>query len=200
VENDAECLAASRAVIPPGGGPPPEDFDKPSVWIDELLAWGKTLSSAAVYAVLIVTFVMQIARVEGTSMAPTLDNHDRLVVNKLVYRLSAPRPGDIVMLYYPEDPDKSFVKRVIGEPGDVIRIDDGRVFVNDAPLADSFVLPEFRGHDDFGPFKVPRGYYFVMGDHRNNSSDSRMWGPVPKRYIVGKVQLRWWPIPDASMF
>jgi signal peptidase I len=171
-----------------------------SLWTTEVLLWFKTLASAAIYATLIVTFVAQIARVEGFSMAPTLADQDRLVVNKLIYLVHAPQRGDVVMLYYPEDPDKSFVKRVIGEPGDVIRIADGHVFVNDVALLDNFVLPEFRSHDDFGPSTVPRGYYFVMGDHRNNSSDSRSWGPVPKKYIVGKVQLRWWPIPTVHLF
>jgi len=171
-----------------------------SAWKDEVLAWFKTLTSAAVYTTLIVTFVFQVARVEGVSMAPTLADQDRLVVNKLVYRFRAPQRGDVVMMYYPEDPDKSFVKRVIGEPGDVIEIVDGRVFVNDAALLDDVVPPEFQSHDDFGPSMVPRGYYFVMGDHRNNSSDSRQWGPVPKKYIVGTVQLRWWPIPHAHIF
>ena len=171
-----------------------------SDWAAELLLWGKTLASAAVYTTLIVTFVFQVARVEGTSMAPTLADQDRLVVNKLVYLVNAPQRGDVVMMYYPEDPDKTFVKRVIGEPGDVIRIVGGQVFVNDAALHDDFVLPEFRSHDDFGPSTVPRGYYFVMGDHRNNSSDSRIWGPVPKRYIAGRVQLRWWPLPRAHAF
>lgn len=146
------------------------------------------------------TFVGQVARVEGTSMAPTLADDDRLVVNKLVYRFHAPQRGDVVMLHYPEDPDTSFVKRVVGEPGDVIRSIDGQVFVNDVPLPDDFVSLEFRSYDSFGPLTVPRGYYFVMGDHRNASSDSRDWGPVPKRYIVGKVQLRWWPIPKADVF
>jgi signal peptidase I len=172
----------------------------PRIWRDELVAWFKTLASAGVYTTLIVTFVCQVARVEGLSMAPTLRDQDRLVVNKLIYRLHAPQRGDIVMLYYPEDPDESFVKRVIGEPGDMVRIVDGRVFVNDVALFDDFVAAEFRSHDDFGPSMVPRGYYFVMGDHRNNSSDSRQWGPVPTKYIVGKVQLRWWPIPQAHIF
>jgi len=167
---------------------------------EELTAWVKTLASAAMYATLIVTFVGQIARVEGLSMAPTLADQDRLIVNKLIYHLHAPQRGDIVMLYYPEDPDKTFVKRVIGDPGDVVRIVDGQVFVNDVALLDSFVAPEFRSHDDFGPFTVPAAHYFVMGDHRNNSSDSRQWGPVPKKYILGKIQLRWWPLPHVNLF
>jgi signal peptidase I len=171
-----------------------------TVWRDELIAWFKTLASAAVYATLIVTFGFQVARVEGLSMAPTLADQDRLIVNKFAYRIGAPRRGDIVMLYYPLNPDKSFVKRVIAEEGDTVRIVDGRVYVNDVPMRDDFVLPEYRSHDDFGPTVIPEGYYFVMGDHRNNSSDSRHWGFVPKKYIIGKVQLRWWPLPNAHVF
>jgi signal peptidase I len=167
---------------------------------EETLAWLKTLASAAVYATLIVTFGFQVARVEGQSMAPTLADQDRLIVNKLAYRLGEPHVGDIVMLYYPLNPNKSFVKRVIAEEGDQVRVVDGRVLRNDAPMDDSFVPPDFRSHDDWGPQVVPEGYYFVMGDHRNNSSDSRHWGFVPKKYIIGRVQLRWWPIPHARIF
>ena len=152
------------------------------------------------YATLIVTFGFQVARVEGLSMAPTLADQDRLIVNKFIYRISAPRKGDIVMLYYPVNPDKSFVKRVIAEEGDQVRIVDGKVFVNDVPMPDEFVIPEHRSHDDYGPKVIQEGYYFVMGDHRNNSSDSRHWGEVPKKYIIGRVQLRWWPIPTARVF
>jgi len=204
---------------PMGGGPhdqplalaPPEVPTDPSVRRDtpsvtlgrigeELFAWLKTLASAAVYATLIVTFGFQVARVEGQSMAPTLADQDRLIVNKLAYRIGQPQVGDIVMLYYPLNPDKSFVKRVIAEEGDQIRIVDGRVYRNDVPINDDYVPPEFRSHDDWGPEVVPQGYYFVMGDHRNNSSDSRHWKFVPKKYIIGKVQVRWWPIPAARIF
>jgi signal peptidase I len=166
----------------------------------EIMAALQTLVSAAVYATLIVTFGVQVARVDGLSMAPTLEDHDRLIVNKLVYELGDPRPGDIVMLYYPLNPDKMFVKRVIAREGDTVRIVDGRVYVNDIPLHDDYVPVEFRSHDDWGPQVIQQGYYFVMGDHRNNSSDSRHWGPVPKKYIVGKVKVRWWPLQDARIF
>ena len=167
---------------------------------EELMAWVKTLLSAAVYAVLIVTFGFQVARVEGQSMAPTLEDQDRLIVNKAIYRIFEPRRGDIVMLYYPLNPDKSFVKRVIAEEGDIVRIIDGRVYVNDIPLQDDYVRSDYRSHDDWGPQTIPEGYDFVMGDHRNNSSDSRHWGMVPKKYIIGKVQVRWWPVPTARVF
>jgi signal peptidase I len=167
---------------------------------EELVAWFKTLISAAVYATLIVTFGFQVARVEGQSMAPTLADQDRLIVNKIAYRFGAPHVGDIVMLYYPLNPDKSFVKRVIAEEGDQVRIVEGRVYRNEVPLDDDYVPAEFRSHEDWGPEVIPPGYYFVMGDHRNNSSDSRHWGMVPKKYIIGKVQLRWWPLPKARLF
>jgi signal peptidase I len=171
-----------------------------NVWKDELFAWFRTLLSAAVYATLIVTFGFQVARVEGQSMAPTLADQDRLIVNKLAYRLGPPRRGDIVMLYYPSDPDKSFVKRVIAEEGDTVKIEDGRVYVNNVPMDDSYVPAEYRSHDDHPAKQIQAGYYYVMGDHRNNSSDSRHWGEVPKKYITGRVQLRWWPIPNARIF
>ena len=167
----------------------------------EVVAGIQTLLSAAVYATLIVTFGVQVARVDGRSMSPTLEDHDRLIVNKLVYEIGEPLPGDIVMLYYPRDPEKMFVKRVIAREGDTVRIVDGRVTVNDLPLHDDDYVPsEYRSHDDWGPQVVQDGYYFVMGDHRNNSSDSRHWGPVPKKYIVGKVKVRWWPLQDARIF
>jgi signal peptidase I len=177
--------------------------DSTSAWVragHEIVAGLKTLVSAAVYATLIVTFGFQVARVDGLSMAPTLEDHDRLIVNKLVYELGEPRPGDIVMLYYPLNPEKMFVKRVIAKEGDSVRIVDGHVYVNDIPLQDDYVPLEFRSHDDWGPQVVQQGYYFVMGDHRNNSSDSRHWGQVPKKYIVGKVKVRWWPLQDAKIF
>ena len=168
---------------------------------EEFIAWVKTFASAAVYASLIVTFGFQVARVEGKSMEPTLQDQDRLIVNKAVYQFfDDPQPMDIVMLYYPRDPDKSFVKRIVAKEGDTVRIENGQVFVNEVPLPDSFVPSEFRSHENHGPEVVQESYYFVMGDHRNNSSDSRHWGQVPKKYVIGKVQLRWWPLADATLF
>jgi signal peptidase I len=206
-------VAASAVEVLPADEPATEAPAQPapevqadagiSVWArmgHEIVAGLQTLVSAAVYATLIVTFGFQVARVDGLSMAPTLEDHDRLIVNKLVYELGDPRPGDIVMLYYPLNPEKMFVKRVIAREGDTVRIVDGRVYVNDVPLHDEYVPQEFRSHDDWGPQVIQQGYYFVMGDHRNNSSDSRHWGPVPKKYIVGKVKVRWWPLQDARIF
>jgi signal peptidase I len=195
--------AVGEAVFAPMGGPVVASEPWGDRWARagrDLFAGLQTLVSAAVYATLIVTFGFQVARVDGQSMAPTLEDHDRLIVNKLVYEVGEPRPGDIVMLYYPLNPEKMFVKRVIAREGDTVRIVDGHVTVNDEPLHDDYVPAEFRSHDDWGPQVVQQGYYFVMGDHRNNSSDSRHWGMVPKKYIIGKVQLRWWPAPTARVF
>ena len=119
---------------------------------EEVWAWIKTIASAAVYAVLIVTFGFQVARVEGMSMAPTLEDQDRLIVNKLIYRISSPHRGDIVMLYYPTNPDKSFVKRVIAEEGDLVRIVDGKVYVNDALVDDDVRAERVPQPRRLGPF------------------------------------------------
>ena len=185
-------LAAPLATAPEGVHWTPRRHD--------VIGGIRALFSAAVYATLIVTFGFQVARVDGRSMAPTLEDHDRLIVNKLVYEIGDPLPGDIVMLYYPVNPEKMFVKRVIAQENDVVRIVDGRVYVNDVALHDDYVPEEFRSHDDWGPITVQQGYYFVMGDHRNNSSDSRHWGQVPKKYIVGKVKVRWWPLQGVRIF
>ena len=123
---------------------------------------------------------LEFARVEGASMAPTLANSDRLLVDKLAYRLGKPTPGDIVMFYAPIDPSQ--------------------VFVNGQPLDDRYVEPIFRSHEDWGPYRVPADDYLVMGDHRNRSSDSRHWGPVPRSAIIGKVHARWWPLDHAAIF
>lgn len=166
----------------------------------EVLFGVRTLFSAGAYATFLVTFVFQVARVDGRSMSPTLEDQDRLIVDKLAYEFGEPQRGDIVMLRYPRDPDKMFVKRVIAIEGDTVRIQDGRVFVNDRQLPDEEVPEAFRSHDHLAPHTVQQGYCFVMGDHRNDSSDSRHWGPVPRKYVVGKVKARWWPLQHARLF
>jgi signal peptidase I len=133
-------------------------------------------------------------------MSPTLEDHDRLIVNKLVYLVGDPQPGDIVMLRYPAEPDTMYVKRVIARENDTVQIIDGVVYVNDVPLHDDYVAAEFRSRDHWGPTTLAPGYYFVLGDHRNESADSRAFGPVPKKYIIGRVNFRWWPLQDARLF
>jgi signal peptidase I len=132
------------------------------------------------------------ARVEGDSMAPLFRNGDHVLVSTLPYRLGEPRREDVVALYYPLRPDKSFIERVIAEEGDTVRIVDGRVYVNDILKKDEYVSTDFRSHDNFGPQVISEGYYFVLGDHRNGSTDSRHWGVVPKKYIWGRVATAIW--------
>ena len=121
-------------------------------------------------------------------------------MNRLVYRPGEPRARDIVMYHYPLNPEKDFVKRVIAEEGDQVRIVKGRVFRNDVPMDEPFVAAGFESRDNWGPMVVPQGYYFVMGYHRSNSSDSRHWGFVPRKYMVGRVRLRWWPLSSIQSF
>jgi signal peptidase I len=193
-------LVAEQPTMP---APSPENGSGPLSLArvgDELLQWMKTIVSAAVYATLIVTFGFQVARVDGQSMIPTLEDQDRLIVNKAAYLFGEPQIGDVVMHYWPEDPSKSFVKRIVAGPGDTIRSENGRVYRNDVLVDDSFIPEENRSYDSWGPTVVKKGYYFVMGDHRNNSLDSRAWEGVPKKYILGKIQVRWWPLGHAHIF
>ena len=168
--------------------------------LEALVMWARTFGSAVVYATLIVTFIGQVARVDGFSMQPTLQHEDRLIVNKLAYELHTPAIGDVVMLISPTQPDEELVKRIVAGPGDRVRAVDGQVFVNDIAVDQSFVAPEFRSFDSWPTTTVPPAHYFVMGDHRNNSRDSRAFQFVPQKYILGKVQLRWWPISQARLF
>jgi len=166
----------------------------------ELVLWSRTLASAAVYATLIVTFGFQVARVEGRSMEPTLRDQDRLVVNKLAYQLHDPEVGDVVMLLHPNNPRQSLVKRVVAAPGDTVAFREGVVVRNGVVTAEGFVAVDLRSFEERAPVVIPEGFYFVLGDHRNNSSDSRAFGPVPKKYILGRIQIRWWPFADARSF
>jgi signal peptidase I len=142
--------------------------------------------------------LVQHARVEGMAMSPTINDQERVIVDKWAYRNGAPQPGDIVMLLYPLNPDKKFVKRVVADEGDQIRIVGGWLFRNDVAMEEQYVTADHRSHDDFGPQVVPQGYCFVLGDRRNNSSDSRHWGYVPRKYVIGKVSYRWWPLSAAG--
>jgi len=160
----------------------------------------QSMLTVAIGIALIGTFGFQVSRVDGFSMSPTLEDHDQLIINRIVYELGTPRAGDIVTLYYPVHPDQVFVKRVIAKEGDSVRIVGGHVYVNDMPLRDDYVDEAFRSHENWGPQVISEGYYFVMGDHRNSSSDSRTWGLVPKRYIIGKVTIRWWPLQHVAVF
>ncbi len=140
-----------------------------------------------------VMFLFQPFKVEGASMQPALVDHERILVNKLIYRLRPVERGDVVVFWFPGDPHRSFVKRVIGVPGDRVTIRNGQVFVNGDVLDEPYLISPHRRGDHHRPVTVREGHYFVLGDHRTVSNDSRAWGQVPERLILGKAVLRYWP-------
>lgn len=152
---------------------------------------------------LLLVFVVQPVVVEGTSMLPQLHDGERLVVNKLIYYKIKSfswghiERGDIVCFWYPRDPDKSYVKRVIGLPGDMVEVRNGQVYVNDELMREDYIDPNYnKTNTNHRREKVAEHYYFVMGDNRDNSSDSRYWGQVPEKYIYGKVFFRYWQLSN----
>jgi signal peptidase I len=185
--------AGSREV--PAG----DSLDREFSFFGEIRTWGRDIFFAALTAVLIVVFVVQPVKVEGTSMQPHLTDQERIFVNKFVYHFSAISRGDIVVFWYPRDETKSLIKRVIGLPGDTVEIQAGSVVVNSEPLVEPYLDPDYVDSLSFGPVLVPEGHYFVLGDHRDSSNDSRNWGAVPANKIFGKAILRYWPISKFGL-
>ncbi|HYY56248.1 MAG TPA: signal peptidase I [Pyrinomonadaceae bacterium] len=150
---------------------------------------------------LMVVFIVQPVKVEGTSMLPRLHDGERIFVNKLIY-YGMPRleRGDIVVFWYPNDPSKSYIKRVVGLPGETVEVREGRVMINGKVLEEPYLDPQLNlSHMNHQPVLVKDHYYFVMGDNRDHSSDSRFWGLVPEKYIYGKALFRYWPLGSASI-
>src|SRR6516225_10100890 len=161
--------------------------------------WLRDLLFSAAVSVLIILFLYQPVRVEGTSMSPRLEDHDRLFINKFVYHIEAIERGDVVVFHYPRDPAKSYIKRVIALPGDRIRIDRGEVWLNGKQLDERFIPEEYRDGRSMAEMVVPDDCYFMMGDHRSISSDSREFGPVERPLIYGKAVFVYWPAKDAGV-
>ncbi len=164
-----------------------------------LMVWLRDLIVAAVASILIITFLYQPVRVEGTSMLPRLEDSDRLFINKFVYRFEAIERGDVVVFHYPRDPEKSYIKRVIALPGDTLRIDHGRVYVNGKMLHEPYVPLEYRDDQSMAEMVIPADTYFMMGDHRSISQDSRVFGPVDRSLIYGKAVFIYWPARDLGV-
>jgi signal peptidase I len=166
---------------------PPRTLPMLSVWLRDLII------SLAISAFIII-FLYQPVKVEGTSMMPSLDDQERIFVNKYVYRLEPIQRGDIIVFRYPRDPSKSFIKRVIGLAGDRIRIEGGEVFVNGAALDEDYVPAAYSDQRSYPEIVVPGHSYFVLGDHRTMSNDSRDFGPVDVGFIYGKAVFGYWPM------
>jgi signal peptidase I len=171
---------------------------------DELRSWARDLLIAVGLAAVIIVFLYQPVKVEGTSMVPLLSDQERIFVNKFVYRFEPIERGDVVVFWYPLDRSKSFIKRVVALPGELVEMRDGKLYVNGRLLSEQFVPKEYLDSSSFGPYTIPDAEYFVMGDHRSSSNDSRVFGPVPREAIYGKAVFAYWPfdrfgvIPETS--
>ena len=163
--------------------------------------WLRDLTLSVVIALIVILFLYQPVKVEGTSMMPSLEDQERIFINKFVYRLGlgSVERGDTVVFWYPADPTKSYIKRVIGIPGDLVAISGGVVSVNGTPLEEPYVPDLFRDSNSYPPMRVPNGHYFVLGDHRSSSNDSRNWGPVPREAIYGKAVFAYWPLEKLGV-
>lgn len=158
--------------------------------------WLRDLTLSVLIALVVILFLYQPVKVEGTSMMPALQDQERVFINKFVYRLGLGEVsrGDTVVFWFPGDPSKSYIKRVIGLPGDVVEVRSGTVFVNQKALDEPYVPEEYRDRQSVTVMRVPEGHYYVLGDHRSSSNDSRSWGPVPREAIYGKAVFAYWPL------
>ena len=167
--------------------------------IREVKEWANSIIVALILTLIIRTFVVQAFKIPSGSMRPTLLEGDKLFVNKYIYRFDPPHRGDIIVFKYPVDMKKDFIKRLVGLPGETVEIRDGKITVDGQVLTDpaSFGKFYYYNHDPYGgpdeKVHVPENAYFVLGDNSANSQDSRFWGFVPKKNILGKAVFRWWP-------
>ena len=164
--------------------------------LSALLFWVRDLVLSVIIAIVVIIFIYQPVKVEGTSMMPALSDQERIFVNKFIYRFGIGQieRGDMVVFWYPGDPSKSYIKRIIGLPGDVVTIDRGTVLVNGRTLREDYVPREYRDYGSMSARVVEPETYFVLGDHRNSSNDSRNWGLVPRKDIYGKAVFIYWPL------
>jgi len=161
----------------------------------EVFSWIKTIALALAIALVIRTFVFEPMKVPTGSMISTIDIGDVIFVNKFIYRFTPVKRGDIVAFWYPDSPNIRYVKRVIGVGGDVVEIKGGKLYLNGGEQTEPYIREPML-NQNFGPYKVPPGEYFMMGDNRNDSKDSRYWNNkyVTRDKIIGKMAFRFWPL------
>jgi signal peptidase I len=160
------------------------------------LSWIRDLAFSVLLAIILIVFIYQPVKVEGTSMMPVLTDQERIFINKFTYRFGAGNieRGDLVVFFFPLDHTKSYIKRVIGLPGDTVQIDNGTVYVNGGRLNEPYVPEDYRDRQSLSAMMVPSEHYFVLGDHRSSSNDSRAWGTVDRKDIYGKAVFVYWPL------
>ncbi len=193
---DEERMGAERPVEVQAGG---EGNDGGPRWSAGWHSWLRDLVVSVAVSAFIIVFLYQPVRVEGTSMLPVLEDQDRLFINKIAYRVGEVHAGDVVVFQYPRDHAKSYIKRVIALPGDRIRIDQGQVVVNGKLLMEPYLQGRFADDRSQPEMVLPPGEYFVMGDHRSISSDSRDFGPVDRGLIYGKAVFVYWPMEQVGV-
>ena len=188
------------APVTPSANPNPPAPDSRSA-LGVTMAWLRDLFLSVLIAIVVILFLYQPVKVEGTSMMPSLIDQERIFINKFVYRFGIADigRGDTVVFWFPGDPSKSYIKRVIGGPGDTIEVIEGKVIVNGRALQEPYVPDEYRDRVSMPRSVVPADQYFVLGDHRSSSNDSRMWGMVPRRYIYGKAAFVYWPLDRLGL-
>jgi signal peptidase I len=164
-----------------------------------LRLWLRDVLISVAVSFMIITFLYQPVRVEGTSMQPELRDQDRLFINKFAYHFESITRGDVVVFHYPRDPSKSYIKRIIALPGDTLYVDEGRVFVNGQRVDEPYVPRRYRDDRSVPEMVLPPHEYFVMGDHRSISSDSRDFGPVNRDLIYGKAAFVYWPADNMGV-
>jgi signal peptidase I len=164
-----------------------------------LKSWFRDILLAFAIAIFLVLFVVQPVKVEGTSMQPRLVDQERIFVNRFIYRFQDIHRSDVVVFWYPRDRSKSFIKRILGLPGDKVEIRAGIVYLNDRRVDEPYLNPSFQDYKSYEPVQVPPGKYFVLGDHRNSSNDSRSWGFVTRDLIYGKAVFSYWPISRVGL-
>ena len=164
-----------------------------------LRSWIRDLFFSVSISLFIILFVYQPVKVEGGSMEPGLQDQERIFINKIAYRLENIQRGDIVVFRYPRDPRKSFIKRVVGLPGDRVRVSDGHVYLNGHLTPEPYVPEEYLDSRTYPEVKVPADSFYVLGDHRSMSNDSRDFGPVPRSNIYGKAVFGYWPVDKMGL-
>lgn len=164
-------------------------------------SWLRDLTLSVFIAIIVILFLYQPVKVEGTSMMPALVDQERIFINKFIYRfgISGINRGDTVVFWFPGDTSKSYIKRVIGLPGDTVEVRGGAVYVNGNALSEPYVPEFYRDHVSMPARQVEPDHYFVLGDHRSSSNDSRTWGTVPRSYIYGKAVFVYWPLDRLGL-
>jgi signal peptidase I len=160
--------------------------------------WLRDLILSLLLAFIVIFFLYQPVQVEGNSMMPHLTNHERIFINKFVYRFEPIQRGDVIVFWYPLDTSKSYIKRVVGLPGEWVTVDEGRVLINGRLLKEPYLAADRYDRQSYPPTYVAAGHYYVLGDHRESSNDSRVWGTVDQKFIYGKAVFVYWPFSQIG--